>query len=201
MRTRTSCVAAALLLLGTPAAAQTVLSEADALARLSADSPRVRAIRAAVDLARGDVLAAGRWPNPRATFNREAVAGVDREHGDGHAAAADHRPPRTRSERGVGAGCGQLRAALTTRSGGLRADFGAAYTDLVLALRHARRELARRAIGCVSWRTFSARREAAGDAAGYDRLRAEREVMDIDAEWSRRDGTRSGAGGAGGVLR
>src|SRR5262245_33058453 len=76
MRRRTSCVVVALLLVSTTAAAQTVLSETDALTRLSADSPRVRAIRAAVDLARGDVLAAGRWPNPRAVFNREAVAGV-----------------------------------------------------------------------------------------------------------------------------
>jgi hypothetical protein len=39
------------------AAAQTVLSEADALARLSTESPRVRAIRAAVDVARADALA------------------------------------------------------------------------------------------------------------------------------------------------
>ena len=29
-----------------------------------------------------------------------------------------------------------------------------------------------------------ARREAAGEAAGYDRLRAEREVMDLDADWA-----------------
>src|SRR6476659_1706902 len=76
MRTRTWCVAAALVFLPRLLAAQTVLSEADALARLSADSPRVRAIRAGVDVARADVLAAGRWPNPRVTYNRESVAGV-----------------------------------------------------------------------------------------------------------------------------
>ena len=76
MRTRTWCVAAVLLSFVAPATAQSVLSEADAMARLSPDSPRVRAIRAAVDVARADVLAAGRWPNPRATFNRESVAGI-----------------------------------------------------------------------------------------------------------------------------
>ena len=76
MRTRTWCVAVALLSLGAPATGQTVLSEAEALARLSPDSPRVRAIRAAVDVVRADVLAAGRWPNPRATYNRESVAGI-----------------------------------------------------------------------------------------------------------------------------
>ena len=76
MRTRTWCVAAALSCVSVTASSQTVLTEADALARLSADSPRVRAIRAAVDVARADALAAGRWPNPRVTVNREAVAGI-----------------------------------------------------------------------------------------------------------------------------
>src|ERR1051325_3486320 len=76
MRTRTWCVAMVMLSCSVSAAGQTVLSEADALARLSTDSPRVRAIRAAVDVARVDVLAAARWPNPRVTYNREAVAGV-----------------------------------------------------------------------------------------------------------------------------
>src|SRR5215468_3785028 len=76
MRTRTGCVAAALVCVARIVAAQTVLSESDALARLSTESPRVRAIRAATDVARAEALAAGRWPNPRVTFNREAVAGV-----------------------------------------------------------------------------------------------------------------------------
>src|SRR5262245_35390658 len=76
MRTRTWCVAAALACLPRLVAAQTVLSEADALARLSADSPRVRAIRSSVEVTRAESLAAARWPNPRFTFNRESVAGV-----------------------------------------------------------------------------------------------------------------------------
>src|SRR5580765_3598282 len=76
MWTRTWCVAAALVCLPRLVAAQTVLSEADALARLSAESPRVRAIRTEIDVARAESQAAGRWPNPRVTFNREAVAGV-----------------------------------------------------------------------------------------------------------------------------
>src|SRR4029453_3803820 len=76
MRNRTRCVAAALVCLPRLAVAQTVLSEVDALARLSADSPRVRAIRIAVDATRAEALAASRWPNPRVTYNPEAVAGV-----------------------------------------------------------------------------------------------------------------------------
>jgi hypothetical protein len=74
MRTRTWCVAAALACLPTLVAAQTVLSEAVALARLSAESPRVREIRSGVDVARAEALGAARWPNPRVTFNRESVA-------------------------------------------------------------------------------------------------------------------------------
>jgi hypothetical protein len=66
MRMRTWCVALVALSYSVTAAGQTVLSEADALARLSTDSPRVRAIRAAVDLARADVLAAPRGGRIRA---------------------------------------------------------------------------------------------------------------------------------------
>src|SRR4051812_13440617 len=76
MRTRTWCVAAALVCLPSVAAAQAVLSESEAIARLAAESPRVLAIRASVGVSRAEALAAGRWPNPLFTFNREAVAGV-----------------------------------------------------------------------------------------------------------------------------
>src|SRR6476659_7829331 len=76
MRTRPWCVAAVLVCVSAPAAAQTLLSEADALSRLSPARPRVQAIRAAGELGRADLLAAGRWPNPIATVDREAGAGV-----------------------------------------------------------------------------------------------------------------------------
>ena len=77
MRIVVRCATLAVLLMPSNAGAQSLpLTEADAMARLSPASPRVRAIRAGVDVARADVLAAGRWPNPRVTFDREAVAGV-----------------------------------------------------------------------------------------------------------------------------
>jgi len=61
----------AAVVLPSSAGAQSLsLTESDVLARLSPQSPRVRAIRAAVDVARADVLAAARWPNPRVTFDR-----------------------------------------------------------------------------------------------------------------------------------
>ena len=52
------------------------LTEAEAVAKLSPDSPRVRAIRAGVDVARAESSAASRWPNPRLTIDRESVAGA-----------------------------------------------------------------------------------------------------------------------------
>src|SRR5437667_5908792 len=77
MRRAAICVALAAVLMPASVGAQsTALTESEALARLSADSPRARAIRAGVDVARVDVLSAARWPNPRITWDRESVAGV-----------------------------------------------------------------------------------------------------------------------------
>src|SRR5262245_59764930 len=70
---------AALAMAAMPASvgAQSVtLTESDALARLSVKSPRARAFRAGIDIARVDVMSAQRWPNPRFTWDRESVAGV-----------------------------------------------------------------------------------------------------------------------------
>ncbi len=180
MRTRTWCVAGALLCLASPAAAQTVLSEADVLAQLSADSPRLRAIRAAIDVARADVEAARRWPNPRATYNRESVAGVTE-----HMVTVSQPLPIT-GRRGLEADAASAVAdAVSRRSDDAirqaRAELRAAFADLAAAqvreseLSRARDKL-QEVVGVIT------RRERAGDAAGYDRLRAEREVTDIEAD-------------------
>ena len=180
MRTRTWCVAGALLCLASPAAAQTVLSEADVLAQLSADSPRLRAIRAAIDVARADVEAARRWPNPRATYNRESVAGVTE-----HMVTVSQPLPIT-GRRGLEAEAASAVAdAVSRRSDDAirqaRAELRAAFADLAAAqvreseLSRARDKL-QEVVGVIT------RRERAGDAAGYDRLRAEREVTDIEAD-------------------
>jgi len=197
MRTRTWCVAAALVCLPRLLAAQTVLSEADALARLSADSPRVRAIRAGVDVARADVLAAGRWPNPRFTYNREAVAGVTE-----NMFLVTQALPVT-GRRGLDVDAATALVAASERRADqevrqVRAALRSAYADLVSAqVREA--EVARARDRLRGLTDILARRENAGDAAGYDRLRAEREAMDLDAEWSaaRADRARAQGGLAG----
>src|SRR5439155_24278577 len=76
MRALVLCAVLTALLPSRAGAQMLPLTESEVLARLSPNSPRVRAIRAAIDVARADVLSAARWPNPRVTFDRESVAGV-----------------------------------------------------------------------------------------------------------------------------
>jgi len=181
MRTRTWYVAAVLLSLGAPATAQTVLSEADALARLSPDSPRVRAIRASIDVVRADVLSAGRWPNPRLTFNRESVAGIT----ENMVTVTQSLPITGRRGLEVDAVSALVEASAHRADEEVRrarAELRGAYADLVSAqVREAELMQARDRLRTLA--DVLARREIAGEAAGYDRLRAEREVMDIDADW------------------
>jgi outer membrane protein, heavy metal efflux system len=182
MRTRTWCVVPALLLFSVPAMGQTILTEADALARLSPESPRVRAIRASVDLARADVLAAARWPNPRATVNREAVAGI----AETMVTLTQLLPITGRRSLEIGAASALVEASARRADDELRrarSELRAAYADLVTAqVRETELTRTRTRIGELT--DVLARREAAGEGAGYDRLRAEREGMDLDAELS-----------------
>ena len=182
MRIRTWCVAVAWVSLGVPAATQTVLSEADALARLSTDSPRVRAILAAIDVARADILAAGRWPNPRASFTRESAASVTE-----NMVTLTQVLPIT-GRRGLEVSAASALAEASARRAGdeirrARAELRAAYADLVSAqVRETELTQARERLRALA--DVLGRRETAGDAAGYDRLRAEREVLDMESEWS-----------------
>jgi cobalt-zinc-cadmium efflux system outer membrane protein len=168
-------------LLPAVAGAQTSsLTEAQALAQLGPENPHVRAINAPVELARADVLAAGRWPNPRATYNRESVAGVT-EH---IATVAQVLPITGRRPLEVSATTAIVeavsgRAAEQLRR--LRTDLRLAFADLVAA-QDRERELAASRDRLQQLADVLAKREAAGDAAGFDRLRAEREVLDEDVD-------------------
>jgi cobalt-zinc-cadmium efflux system outer membrane protein len=136
MFTRTWCVAA-LLIVSVPAASQTVLSEAEALARLSADSPRGRAIRAGVEVARAEVLTAGRCPNPRLTVDRESVAGVSETLTTVlQPLAVTGRRALERSAASASADAAASRADDDVRR--VRADLRLAYADLAAAQRRER---------------------------------------------------------------
>ncbi len=173
--------ALAVVLAPIAAVAQSItLTEADALARLSPTSPRVRAIRAGIDLARADVLAASRWPNPRITFDRESVAGVTED----MTMVAQVLPITGRRGLDIQAASALVEASSNRVDEAVRrarADLRLAFGQLVVAqVRERELTAARdRLQGLVE---VLAKREAAGDAAGIDRLRAEREVQDIEAD-------------------
>jgi outer membrane protein, heavy metal efflux system len=181
MRRVVFCAVLRALLVPVGAGAQSLpLTEAEALARLSAESPRVRAIQAAIDLARADVVAAGRWPNPRLTMNRESVAGTT------EFLTTIVQPLPISGQRALqvqaasaAVDAAEIRARDLIRRA--RSDLRLAFADLVAAQAREQELLSSR----DRVRTLAdvlVKREAAGDAAGFDRLRAEREVLDLDAD-------------------
>jgi cobalt-zinc-cadmium efflux system outer membrane protein len=180
---RTSLVRAAIVIAmaSSSVAAQSLpLTESQALAQLSSDSPRVRAVRSGVDLVRADVLAATRWPNPRLTLDRESVAGVTE-----YLTMVSQSLPVT-GRRGFEArSASALVAATSSRADDgvrrLRADLRLAFAELLAAQAREREWTAARD-RLRGLTMILARREAEGDAAGFDRLRAEREVLDVETE-------------------
>lgn len=181
MRTCIVRAAIAMALLPAVARAQSLsLTEAEALARLSPDSPRVRAIRSDVDVARVDMLAANRWPNPRLTVDRESAAGVT----EYLTMVAQLLPITGRRGLAVQAATVAASASASRADEGvrrLRSELRLAFADLVAAQTR-ERELTAARDRLRELAQVLARREAAGDAAGFDRLRAEREVLDLDAD-------------------
>jgi cobalt-zinc-cadmium efflux system outer membrane protein len=181
MRTRSAWFAVlAFVQLCTPAAAQTVLSETDAIARLSADSPRLRVIRSSIDVARAEALGAGRWPNPRLNVDRESVAGVS----EVLTTVLQPLPVtgrRTLERASVSALVESTSHRADDQVRRARAELRLAYADLVVA-QIRERELARSRERLQELARILEKREAAGDAAGFDRLRVEREVLDLDAD-------------------
>jgi outer membrane protein, heavy metal efflux system len=181
MRTVVLCATLASAVLPSNAGAQLLpLTEGEALARLSPASPRVRAIRAGIDIARADMLAAGRWPNPRVTFDREAVAGIT----ENMAMVSQALPLTGRRGFEVQAASALVDASSARADDALRrarADLRLAFAQLVSA-QIREREFAAAYDRLRALADVLAKREAAGDAAGFDRLRAEREVLDVDAD-------------------
>ena len=183
MRRTLLCAVLALALVPSSAGAQSLmLTESDALARLSTNSPRVRAIRSGVDLARVDVLAATRWPNPRVNVTRESVVGVTE-----YLALVSQPLPIT-GRRGLEKeGASALVLASASRADDevrrLQTDLRFAFADL-MAAQTRERELTTTVDRLRELAGVLASREAAGDAAGFDRLRAERELLDVETDRS-----------------
>jgi outer membrane protein TolC len=149
-----------------------VLTEAEVLAKLSPDNARVRAIRAPLAVAQVDVLSAGRWPNPRLTVDRESVAGTT----EYLTMVAQPLPITGRRGLETDAATAQVSAAssrVDDQMRRLRADLRVAFASSWRP-QNRERELAAARDRLRTLAELLARREAAGDAAGFDRLRAER---------------------------
>lgn len=181
MRRAMLCAALATFIAPPSVGAQSLmLTESDALTRLSTDSPRVRAVRSGVEIARVDVLSAGRWPNPRVNWDRQSVAGVTE-----HLVTVAQLLPIT-GRRGLDV---QAATALVSASSSraddevrrLRAELRLAFADLIAA-QSRERDLAAARDRLRELSDVLAKRESEGDAAGFDRLRAEREVLDVDSD-------------------
>jgi outer membrane protein, heavy metal efflux system len=156
------------------------LTESEALARLAPTNPRVQSIRATVDITRVDVLAASRWPNPQPSLTRESVAGVTE-----YLTTVSQVLPIT-GRRGLDVkAASALVSASSSRADAeirsLRADLRLTFADL-LAAQDRERELTGARDRLRELAGILATREKAGDAAGFDRLRAEREVLDVEAD-------------------
>jgi cobalt-zinc-cadmium efflux system outer membrane protein len=181
MRGAVLCAVLTVVLVPSSAGAQSLmLTESDALARLSNESPRARAIRAAVDITRVDVLVAGRWPNPQPSLTRESVAGVTE-----YLTTISQLLPIS-GRRGLDVDAASaLVAASSSRADDelrrLRADLRLAFADLLVA-QNRERELTGALDRLRDLSQLLAKRESAGDAAGFDRLRAEREVLDVESD-------------------
>jgi cobalt-zinc-cadmium efflux system outer membrane protein len=181
MRVLVACATLAGFLLPVGVGAQTLsLTESQALARLSIESPRVQTVLAAVDVARAEVLAAGRWPNPRLTYNRESVVGISE-----NMFLISQVLPLT-GRRGFDVRAASERVeAVSSRADDevrrLRADLRLAFADLWEA-QTLERELVRSRDRLRDLAEVLRRREAAGEAAGFDRLRADREAIDVEAD-------------------
>jgi cobalt-zinc-cadmium efflux system outer membrane protein len=140
----------------------------------------VRAIRSAVEVTRAEALAATRWPNPRVTYNRESVAGVTEN------MFLVTQPLPVTGRRGLEIDAASALVAASEQRADeeirqVRAALRRAYADLVAAqLRETEMTASRDRLRALA--EVLARRESAGDAAGYDRLRAEREVIEVEAD-------------------
>jgi cobalt-zinc-cadmium efflux system outer membrane protein len=180
MRRALLCAALAVAAPASGGAQSLTLTESEALARLSTESPRVRAIRAAIEIARVDVLSAQRWPNPRVNWDRQSVAGVTE-----HYVTVSQSLPITGRQGFEAQAALALMSATSSRADDdlrrLRADLRLAFAELLTAQTKERALVAAR----DRLRQLSevlGKREHEGDAAGFDRLRAEHEVLNVESQ-------------------
>lgn len=188
MRLAIRLCAGALLSCAVPAPAQVMgpvdpastLTEAQAIDRLLAHDPGVRALRTRVDEVRAGLVDRARWPNPSVTVNRESVADTSDTFYVG------------RQELPLSGRLGLLREAGRFAVESSDADVRFAIAQRVSDVRHAfaalllaqEREAALREAAVELERLVDVlrTREEAGEGSTYDRMRGARALADLQHE-------------------
>jgi outer membrane protein, heavy metal efflux system len=179
--------AVALLL---PALAHGQVTEDEAVQRALARPEIQDVVAGEVEVARGDALRAGMWPNPTASYSREQTYG-------GAAASYDNYALLSQSvdvsgRRALRGDAGDRRVEAARERGrmtrlGVEAEVRVTFYEVVAAearvaaLGDSLRRVERLAAA-------TAQRERAGDASGYDRMRLERERESVAARLAAQEG-------------
>jgi cobalt-zinc-cadmium efflux system outer membrane protein len=163
----------------------------EALRRCGDLSPAGRVVALAVDRARAEVPAAGLWPNPELSFTREESAGTVETF-------ANLSVPivlsgrlgleRDSSKRGLTAGEEAARQDLVSLRGRVR--------DAFLSLLQAQQTGSAMEAGrsrLLELVQALRLREREGESSGFDRIRAERELADLEADLLQARGDLEGA--------
>jgi cobalt-zinc-cadmium efflux system outer membrane protein len=156
------------------------LTEKETLQKLSAESPRARALAAQVELARASALTEGLRPNGMLSLSREAAAGVPETY-------LLYQQPLSITGRREYLRRAALASAESEGMGvrmqlhELRVDARLAFLELLLAqeqmsLYNGEKARLEEIVEVLR------KREKAGESSGYDRIRAEREVSLLEAD-------------------
>jgi cobalt-zinc-cadmium efflux system outer membrane protein len=173
-----------------PALARGQITEDEAVHRALARPEVQDVLEGEVEVARGDALRAGMWPNPIAAYSREQTYG-------GPVASYDNYVLLSQSvdvsgRRALRGDAGERRVEAARDRGrmtrlGIEAVVRITFHDVVAgearvaALRDSLRRVERLAAA-------TAQREKAGDASGYDRMRLERERESVAARLAAQEG-------------
>lgn len=169
------------------------LTERDAVTRLVTSDPRIRALNARIDETRATQAERTLWPNPSATYSRESVLTSH----DTFLLAHQELPISGRRGRLQAAGrlaVDATRAEAEWEKRQLQATVREAYTALLLA--QELEEAIQRSIDELQTLISMLRtREEGGEGSTYDRMRGERELIDLEAERSLASSQRARAQG------
>jgi outer membrane protein TolC len=176
-----SCTAVAASAQGTtPVDPVSTLTEEQAIDRLLAQDPEVRALRTRVDEVRAAFVDRTRWPNPSVTFNRESVADT----ADTFYVGRQELPVsgrlallRDAGQLAVQSTDAEVRFAIAQRIAALRHAFAA------LLLAQEQETALRQAVSELEHLVDVLRtREEAGEGSPYDRMRGARALADLQHE-------------------